>query len=134
MAKHVTMEERDQIADLVRRGLKPTQIALRLNRHHSVIARELKRNQADDGQYYAAAAHQKAITRRRERPLVRNEKWIGLKSSVLSRADFITTGLPTRSAVDFDNSFRKIWHDVFPQRRSTHGSGRTHIEPCGKAT
>jgi transposase, IS30 family len=71
MAKHITMEERDQIADLVRRRLKPSEIALRMNRHHSVICRELKRNQSDDGQYHAAAAHQRAIRRRKERPLVR---------------------------------------------------------------
>ena len=82
MVKHLTSEDRDQIADLVQRNLGPTEIALRLNRHHSVIARELQRNKADDGRYYATAAHQKAVTRRQERPLVRKMDRPEIRSAV----------------------------------------------------
>ena len=71
MAKHLTQDERDLIAELDRLQLGPTEIGRRLNRHHSVIARELRRNRSDDGRYRAAAAHQAAIRRRKERPMVR---------------------------------------------------------------
>ena len=74
MAKHLTLEERDardRIAYLMLRGFRQAAIAEMLNRHPSVISRELKRNRSDGGQYYAAKAHHTSGQRRKERPQVR---------------------------------------------------------------
>jgi len=70
MAHHLTMEERDRIAQLSNRGYEQKEIAQRLSRSRSTISRELQRN-GEDGEYFAALAHEKAQRRRRERPLDR---------------------------------------------------------------
>jgi len=70
MASHLTMEERDRIAQLRHQGVDQQEIARSVGRCPSTISRELRRNRVGEG-YYAAQAHHAAERRRRERPLVR---------------------------------------------------------------
>jgi len=70
MARHLTMVERDRIAQLCGSGQTGEETARRLGRHRSTIYRELKRN-GTGGEYLAAQAQRQAERRRRERPLVR---------------------------------------------------------------
>ena len=70
MARQLTMEERDRIAQLHHRGCFQNQIAEALGRDPSTIGRELKRN-SSRGEYLAGQAHELAQRRRRERPLKR---------------------------------------------------------------
>ncbi len=70
MASHLSVEERDRIAQLRHLGTDLEDIARDLSRSPSTICRELKRN-AKGGQYYAAQAQREAERRRRERPISR---------------------------------------------------------------
>lgn len=70
MARQLTMEERDRIAQLHHRGFLQKQIAEALGRDRSTISRELARNRVR-GEYFAAQAQERAQRRRRERPLIR---------------------------------------------------------------
>ena len=70
MANHLTLEERDRIAQLRHRGADQKEIAAAIGRCPSTVSRELRRNRTD-GEYYAAQAQREADRRRRERPLVR---------------------------------------------------------------
>ena len=70
MARHLTPEERDRIAQLLHQGAQQKEIARAVRRSPSTISRELGRNHSG-GVYYAAQAQRKAERRRRERPLVR---------------------------------------------------------------
>lgn len=70
MARHLTKEERDRIAQLHHRGFLQNQIAEALERDPGTICRELARNRVD-GEYFAAQAHDLAERRRRQRPLAR---------------------------------------------------------------
>jgi IS30 family transposase len=72
MARHLTSEERDRIAQLRHQGAAQNEIAAALARSPATISRELRRNGSGDS-YYPAQAEQRAARRRRERPLVR--KW-----------------------------------------------------------
>jgi len=67
MASHLTLEEREVIAQMHRAGKMQTQIAERLSRNKSTISRELRRNRSRNG-YWAVAAQRKAQRRRSERP------------------------------------------------------------------
>jgi transposase, IS30 family len=67
MANHLTLEEREVIAQMQRVGKMQTQIADRLGRSKSTISRELRRNRSRNG-YWAVAAQRKAERRRSERP------------------------------------------------------------------
>jgi transposase, IS30 family len=69
MAHHLTLEERDRIAQLHYRGADQKEIAKSVGRCPSTISRELRRNRAGD-EYYAAQAQREAERRRQERPLV----------------------------------------------------------------
>ncbi len=66
MSAHLTVEERDYIAQLRNRGANQKEIARALNRSPATISRELRRN-GTTGEYYAAQAQQRAARRRRER-------------------------------------------------------------------
>jgi IS30 family transposase len=67
MACHLTLEEREQIAQFRSQGLENAEIGRRLKRHPSTIGRELARN--SDGEiYWASSAQQKARARRERRP------------------------------------------------------------------
>jgi IS30 family transposase len=70
MAHHLTVEERDRIAQMRNQGADQKEIARAVERCPSTISRELRRNRTDD-EYHAAQAQRKAERRRRERPLVR---------------------------------------------------------------
>jgi IS30 family transposase len=70
MARHLTLEEREVIAQMHRAGAMQTRIADRISRSKSTISRELRRNRSRNG-YWAVAAQRKAEKRRSQRP------WVG---------------------------------------------------------
>jgi IS30 family transposase len=70
MHKHLTLEERDRLAQLRGQGFNQKEIAVKLNRSRSTIARELARNRTGE-HYFSGQAHQAARQRRRDRPLNR---------------------------------------------------------------
>jgi len=70
MPGHLTMEERDRIAQLRHRGATQKEIAQALARDKGTISRELRRN-STEGEYFAGQAQRESERRRRERPLVR---------------------------------------------------------------
>lgn len=70
MAHHLTLEERDRIAQMRHRGANQKEIAQALARSPATISRELRRN-GTGNDYFAAGAQQRAEQRRSERPLVR---------------------------------------------------------------
>jgi IS30 family transposase len=69
MARHLTLEERDRIAQLQYQGADQKEIARAVGRCPSTISRELRRNGTDD-KYYAAQAQREAERRRQECLLV----------------------------------------------------------------
>jgi len=70
MYKHLTLEEREVVAQRRAAGASLRTIAEELDRSPGTLSRELKRNRSRNG-YYPSAAQGKAHQRRRERPLVR---------------------------------------------------------------
>jgi IS30 family transposase len=70
MSGHLTLEEREVIAQWNASGKFQTAIAEELGRDKSTISRELRRNRSQTG-YFPARAHATAQQRRRERPLAR---------------------------------------------------------------
>ena len=70
MANHLTLEEREWIAQWCAAGRSRRAIAGELGRSPSTISRELRRNRSRHGYVPSRAQHQ-AEQRRRERPLVR---------------------------------------------------------------
>jgi len=70
MASHLTLEERDRLAQFRHQGLQQQEIAKILRRSKSTISRELKRNPIGDD-YLTGQAQRQAEQRRRERPLSR---------------------------------------------------------------
>jgi transposase, IS30 family len=70
MAHHLTLEDRDRIAQLQHLGADQKEIAQALGRSPATISRELRRNRTD-GEYYAAQAQRQAQRRRGQRPLRR---------------------------------------------------------------
>lgn len=70
MSGHLTLEEREVVAEWHAAGASQRAIARELGRNPSTISRELRRNRSRTG-YYPARADRKAQQRRRERPLVR---------------------------------------------------------------
>lgn len=70
MHDHLTLEERDRIAQLLQQGATRTEIALALNRHKSTIGRELERNGTGDA-YFPGQAQRESERRRSDRPIVR---------------------------------------------------------------
>jgi IS30 family transposase len=70
MPKQLSRSERDQIARWHAQQRSQAEIAAALRRAPSTISRELARNGTPQG-YFAAGAQERAVRRRRERPLVR---------------------------------------------------------------
>lgn len=69
MPNHLTLEERDRIAQLRHQQANQKEIARALGRSPSTVSRELKRNSTEND-YYSGQAQRKSERRRRERPLV----------------------------------------------------------------
>lgn len=69
MAGHLTLEDRDLIAQLRASGHSKAEISRQLGRHRTSIGRELNRN-STCGEYLAGQAQLQAERRRRERPRV----------------------------------------------------------------
>ena len=84
MANHLTLEERDRIAEFRHRGVDQKEIATAIGRSRATISRELRRNRTGDS-YYAAQAQRQAEQRRRERPLVRKMDDPQLNKTVRTR-------------------------------------------------
>ncbi len=84
MARQLTMEERDRIAQLKLQGAKQKEIARALRRSPSTISRELQRN-GSGNEYFAAQAQHRAARRRRERPLMRKMDDPHIKATVCRR-------------------------------------------------
>ena len=70
MANHLTMEERDHIAQWRHQGADQKEIAKALKRSPATISRELRRNRTGHN-YFPSQAQRQATLRRRERPLTR---------------------------------------------------------------
>jgi IS30 family transposase len=70
MTSHLTLEERDRIAQLRHQGADQKEVATALGRSRSTISRELRRNRLGE-EYYAGHAQREAERRRRERPITR---------------------------------------------------------------
>ena len=81
MAHHLTMEERDRIAQLKHQGANQQEIARALQRSPSTICRELQRNGLGN-EYSAAQAQHRAASRRRERPVMRKMDDPEIKAAV----------------------------------------------------
>jgi IS30 family transposase len=67
MARHLTLQERERVSQMVHAHRSQAEIARRLGRHPSTVSRELRRNRSPSG-YWAAAAQEKAEARRSNRP------------------------------------------------------------------
>lgn len=70
MARHLTLAERDLLAQWLHQGHQQNEIAAALKRSPTTICRELNRNRTG-GTYHAGQAHEQARQRRRERKLTR---------------------------------------------------------------
>jgi transposase, IS30 family len=70
MANHLTLEEREIVAQMYRDHRKQREIAERLKRDPGTISRELSRNRSRNG-YWASKAQELADARRSQRPLTR---------------------------------------------------------------
>lgn len=70
MACHLTLEERDRIAQLQYQGANQKEIAKALDRSPATISRELRRNRTTR-EYFAGQAHRCAQWRRQQRPITR---------------------------------------------------------------
>jgi len=81
MARHLTMAERDRIAQLKLQGASQKQIADSLQRSPSTICRELQRN-GSGKEYLAAQAQHRATSRRRKRRLARKMEDPDIKAAV----------------------------------------------------
>ena len=68
MPGHLTVGERDRLAQLLQQQATQSEIARVLGRSRATICRELKRNRTSDD-YWAAQAQQLAEQRRRDRPI-----------------------------------------------------------------
>ena len=67
MANHLTLEEREVIAQMRSNGRSQAKIAMRLGRAESTVSRELRRNRSRNG-YWPVAAQKKADSRQSRRP------------------------------------------------------------------
>jgi IS30 family transposase len=70
MPGHLTVEERDRIAQLLQEGASQSEIAHALGKSKSTVSRELERN-STGGDYLPGQAQRESERRRRERPIVR---------------------------------------------------------------
>ena len=76
--REISMDERETLARGLARGLTCAQLARALGRTHSVVSREIQRNQAADGVYRAHEAEARAVARRQHagRPSKFRQRWL----------------------------------------------------------
>jgi len=79
--RHLTLSERETIANLLFAGHGPTVISRALGRSPSTISREIGRNSVN-GRYRPSVAHQRCLSRRSGRPLQRKISHPPLRSEV----------------------------------------------------
>lgn len=120
MARHLTQEERDHIAQMMHRGCDQEEISRRIGRSASTISRELKRNSIGDT-YFAALAQQSAERRRRERPLTR-------KLDVAENNDMVRHGLVHDWSPEQISGRMKHEHPNDPRRQVSPQTIYTWIE------
>jgi len=65
--KHFTLADREILKDLLQRGMSYRGIGQRLNKSHTSISDEVKRNKSSAGQYRSIEAHKKAFCRKNQR-------------------------------------------------------------------
>jgi transposase, IS30 family len=127
MASHLTLEEREIIADLHRTGKMQTQIAERLGRSKSTISRELRRNRSRNG-YWTVAAQRKAERRRSERPWVAKMQRLEVRRYVRERLQhrWSPDQIAGRSHSDFPHDRRRqISHQtIYAWIRAEEASGK----------
>jgi len=64
--QHFTLEQRECLAEMLKEGKKPAEIARKLGCHRSNVGREIKRNQNKDGTYHPWRATTLYLTRRKK--------------------------------------------------------------------
>lgn len=108
MASHLTLDEREVIAQMQRAGKSQAQIAERLGRSKSTVSRELRRNRSRNG-YWAAAAQRKAQRRRSERRWVAKMQRPDVRRYVSERLRqrWSPDQIAGRSRSDFPNDRRR---------------------------
>ncbi len=124
--KHLTEQQRYQIASLHEQDLSSRQIASRLDVHHSTICREIKRN-GKMGHYCARTAHQKCVSRHRAK-----NKHIRFTSKVQQQVDSMLqldyspdqiNGYCRSQQITMDSNeriYQYIWEDK-------HGGGKLYM-------
>lgn len=65
--KHFTLADREILKDLLQRGVSYRGIGQRLNKSHTSVSDEIKRNKSPDGRYCPIEAHKKAFCRKNQR-------------------------------------------------------------------
>lgn len=132
----ITIEERCEIARLHASGLSIRQIAAALDRSPSTVAREMKRNSSQNGQYQPRYADQQSRARRwTGSKLDRNSK---LRDSVLSRlaqgwSPEQVAGRLSRDAGAPVISHETIYRFIYAQIARTKDYTWRHYLPRGKS-
>jgi len=87
--RHISLEERDRIAEMKSLGHTVTEIAEALRRSKSTLSRELRRNATPAYKVYLShRAHERAVTRKQEagsRPRLKNEQIVTYVRSKLEQ-------------------------------------------------
>ena len=120
MAHHLTLEERERLAQFKATGKTQAEIAKLLGRHPSTISRELRRN-GQDQDYWPAAAQRQAQERRRDRDYPR--KMDHPKVSQFVRAGLAKYWSPEQIAGRVQKKFARR-----PRRHISHQTIYTWID------
>ncbi len=148
MPGHLTLEERDSIAQLHHQQADQKEIAKALGRSPATISRELRRNRSGE-EYYAAQAQREAERRRRERPLVRKmerpeinqavrkglaEEWAPEQISGRLEQQDGKHSVSPQTIYDWieQDQDRKHW-EVFLRRRGKRRCRRKNLDPTKAA-
>jgi IS30 family transposase len=85
--KFFTLEERIEIHSLLRQGYSHRTIAKKLNRHHSAVSREIRKNIDSSGIYYPSAAHDNFLRRLARPKKFKTDKNPSLLLCILSKLE-----------------------------------------------
>jgi IS30 family transposase len=110
----LSMEERVLLSQLHAAGRTDAEIGERLQRSRSTIWRERQRNAQADGSYAPVSAQQKAVQRRRARPLVRKLDRPALNEAVRERLTQEWSPEQIAGRLEQDHPEDPSWH-VAPQ-------------------